>query len=67
MKRIFSILIAIATTAIIVAGILPTKFYVWVGGNYTAYDIDAQDMTYSDGTLTIKGTTYRTAVHLLNS
>ena len=61
MKRIFSILIAIATTAIIVAGILPTKFYVWVGGNYTAYDIDAQDMTYSDGTLTIKGTTYRTA------
>ena len=61
MKRVLSVLIAIATTVIIVAGILPTKFYVWVGGNYTTYDIDAQEMTYGDGTLTIKGTTYKLA------
>lgn len=61
MKRFSVILLALAIATLFVAHALPTKFYVWIGGNYTAYDIDADEMTYADGTLTIKGTTYQLA------
>ncbi len=61
MKRFSVILLVLAIATLFVAHALPTKFYVWIGGNYTAYDIDAEEMTYADGTLTIKGTTYQLA------
>ncbi|MBQ9558895.1 MAG: carbohydrate-binding domain-containing protein [Bacteroidaceae bacterium] len=43
------------------AGVLPTKFYVWQGDKATEYDIDSDEMTFGDGTVTIKGTTYQLA------
>ena len=62
MKRFCVFLTAIvAATLLIVAGVLPTKFYVWKDGQATAFDIDSDELTYGDGTLTIKGTTYRLA------
>ena len=62
MKRFLALLTAItATTLLLVADIIPTKFYLWQGGQATAYDIDDDELTYGDGTLTIKGTTYQLA------
>ena len=61
MKRTFVSCIAIAITLLIVAGVLPTKFYVWQGNQATEYDIDGDEMTFGNGTVTIKGTTYQLA------
>lgn len=61
MKRTFLSFFAIAITLLIVAGVLPTKFYVWQGDKATEYDIDSDEMTFGDGTVTIKGTTYQLA------
>lgn len=51
----------VTATLLIVADVVPTKFYVWQNGQATAYDIDGDEMEYGDGTLTIKGTTYQMA------
>ena len=62
MKRFYSFLIVlVGTTLLVFAGIVPTKFYVWQAGQATAYDIDDDELTYGDGTVTIKGRTYQLA------
>ena len=58
-KRLYvSVLSAVLVATIVWAGDIPTKFFVWVQGAYTAYSIDTDSINFRDDSLTIAGTTF---------
>ena len=61
MKRFLALLLGTLITAMVIASVIPTKFYIWINGISTAFDINDQELTYGNGTLTINGNTYELA------